>query len=164
MPKKDDIDKELNLLTNDEIEGCSDIQKALELINKEQVIPEAKALVKKDFIVKTNENLKKELANLPEDKQNDVELDNIADQADTAFYELMDIAVNTSGKACGDIASAAQQFLNIKMQAKLNKTELKLKKMKMEIDQKKLELASKPKEIETDDDFTDDGITIIENS
>ena len=50
------------------------------------------------------------------------------------------------------------------MQAKLNKTELKLKKMKMEIDQKKLELASKPKEIETDDDFTDDGITIIENS
>lgn len=163
MTKKDTIDEELNLLTNEEIEGCSDIQKALELINKEQVIPEAKALVKRDFIVKENENLKKELENLPEDEQNDIELDRIADQADSAFYDLMDIAVNSSGKACGDIAGAAQQFLNIKMQAKLNKTELKLKKMKMELDKKKLELASKPKEVDTDDDFSDDGITIIQN-
>ena len=163
MKKKDTIDEELNLISNEEIEQCSDLQKALDIINKEQVIPEAKALVKKDFIVKSNEDLKKELANLPEDKQNDVELDNIADQADTAFYELMDIAVNTSGKACGDIAAAAQQFLNIKMQAKMSKTELKLKKMKMELDQRKFELSSKPKEIEVDDDFSDDGITIIEN-
>lgn len=163
MQKKDAIDTELNLISNEEIEQCSDIQKALDLINKEQVIPEAKALVKKDFIVKSNEDLKKELENLPEDKQNDVELDRIADQADSAFYDLMDIAVNTTGKACGDIASAAQQFLNIKMQAKMSKTELKLKKMKMELDQKKFELASKPKEVDTDDDFSDDGITIIEN-
>lgn len=163
MQKKDAIDTELNLISNEEIEQCSDIQKALDLINKEQVIPEAKALVKKDFIVKSNEDLKKELENLPEDKQNDVELDRIADQADTAFYDLMDIAVNTTGKACGDIASAAQQFLNIKMQAKMSKTELKLKKMKMELDQKKFELASKPREVDTDDDFSDDGITIIEN-
>lgn len=163
MPKKDTIDEELNLITNEEIEQCSDIQKALDLINKEQVIPEAKALVKKDFIVQSNEDLKKELENLPEDEKNDVELDRIADQADSAFYDLMDIAVNSSGKAVGDIAAAAQQFLNIKMQAKMSKTELKLKKMKMELDQKKFELASKPKEVDTDDDFSDDGITIIEN-
>lgn len=163
MKKKDAIDEELNLMTNEEIENCGDLQKALELINKEQVIPEAKALVKKDFIVKSNEHLKKELENLPEDAQNDKELDLIADQADTAFYDLMDIAVNSTGKACGDIASAAQQFLNIKMQAKMSKTELKLKKMKMELDKRKLELSSKPKEIETDDDFSDEGITIIEN-
>ena len=163
MQKKDAIDTELNLISNEEIEQCSDIQKALDLINKEQVIPEAKALVKKDFIVKSNEDLKKELENLPEDEKNDVELDRIADQADSAFYDLMDIAVNTTGKACGDIAAAAQQFLNIKMQAKMSKTELKLKKMKMELDQKKFELASKPKEVDTDDDFSDDGITIIEN-
>lgn len=163
MKKKDAIDEELNLMTNEEIENCDDLQKALELINKEQVIPEAKALVKKDFIVKSNEHLKKELENLPEDAQNDKELDLIADQADTAFYDLMDIAVNSTGKACGDIASAAQQFLNIKMQAKMSKTELKLKKMKMELDKRKLELSSKPKEMETDDDFSDEGITIIEN-
>ena len=163
MPKKDTIDEELNLLTNDDIEQCSDIQKALELINKEQVIPESKALVKRDFIVKENENLKKELANLPEDERNDAELDKIADQADSAFYDLMDIAVNTTGKACGDIASAAQQFLNIKMQAKLSKTEMKLKKMKMDVDKRKLEISSKPKDTDTDDDFSDDGITIINN-
>lgn len=163
MKKKDVIDEELNIMTDEDIAGCNDLQKALDLINKEQVIPEAKALVKKDFIVKSNENLKKELENLSEDEVNDVELDRIADQADTAFYDLMDIAVNSSGKACGDIAGAAQQFLNIKMQAKLNKTELKLKKMKMELDKKKFELASKPKEIDSEDDFADDGITIIEN-
>ena len=79
MKKKDAIDEELNLMTNEEIEKCDDLQKALELINKEQVIPEAKALVKKDFIVKSNEHLKKELENLPEDAQNDKELDLIAD-------------------------------------------------------------------------------------
>lgn len=163
MAKKDAIDNELDLITNEDIEQISDLQQALDIINKEQVIPEAKALVKRDFIVKENEKLKKELANLPDDEKNDVELDKIADQADSAFYDLMDIAVNTSGKAVGDIASAAQQFLNIKMQAKLSKTELKLKKMKMELDKKKFELASKPKEIDSDDDFSDDGITIIEN-
>ena len=163
MAKKDAIDNELNLITNEDIEQISDLQQALDIINKEQVIPEAKALVKRDFIVKSNEDLKKELENLPEDKQNDVELDKIADQADSAFYDLMDIAVNTSGKVVGDIASAAQQFLNIKMQAKLSKTELRLKKMKMELDKRKFELASKPKEIDSDDDFSDDGITIIEN-
>lgn len=163
MAKKDAIDNELDLITNEDIEQISDLQEALDIINKEQVIPEAKALVKKDFIVKSNENLKKELANLSEDAQNDKELDLIADQADTAFYDLMDIAVNTAGKACGDIASAAQQFLNIKMQAKMSKTELKLKKMKMELDKRKLELSSKPKEMDTDDDFSDEGITIIEN-
>ena len=163
MAKKDAIDNELNLITNEDIEQISDLQEALDIINKEQVIPEAKALVKKDFIVKSNENLKKELANLSEDAQNDKELDLIADQADTAFYDLMDIAVNTAGKACGDIASAAQQFLNIKMQAKMSKTELKLKKMKMDLDRKKLELSHKPKEMDTDDDFSDEGITIIEN-
>lgn len=163
MAKKDAIDNELDLITNEDIEQISDLQQALDIINKEQVIPEAKALVKRDFIVKENENLKKELANLPDDEKNDVELDKIADQADSAFYDLMDIAVNTSGKAVGDIASAAQQFLNIKMQAKLSKTELRLKKMKMELDKRKFELASKPKEIDSDDDFSDDGITIIEN-
>lgn len=163
MKKKDVIDEELNIMTDEDIAECNDLQKALDLINKEQVIPEAKALVKKDFIVKANENLKKELENLPEDEVNDKELDLIADQADSAFYDLMDIAVNSSGKACGDIAGAAQQFLNIKMQAKLNKTELRLKKMKMELDKKKFELSSKPKEVDSDDDFADDGITIIEN-
>ena len=163
MAKKDAIDNELNLISNEDIEQISDLQQALDIINKEQVIPEAKALVKRDFIVKENENLKKELANLPDDEKNDVELDKIADQADSAFYDLMDIAVNTSGKAVGDIASAAQQFLNIKMQAKLSKTELRLKNIKMELDKKKYELASKPKEIDSDDDFADDGITIIEN-
>lgn len=163
MTKKDAIDNELNLITNEDIEQIDDLQQALNIINKEQVIPEAKALVKKDFIVKSNEELKKQLANLSEDEQNDVELDKIADQADTAFYDLMDIAVNTSGKACGDIAAAAQQFLNIKMQAKMSKTELKLKKMKMELDKKKFELSAKPKEMDTDDDFSDDGITIIEH-
>ena len=164
MKKKDTIDEELNLMTNEEIEECSDLQQALNIINKEHIIPEAQALVKKDFIVKSNENLKKELENLPEDERNDAELDTIADQADSAFYDLMDIAVNSTGKACGDIAAAAQQFLNIKMQAKLSKTELKLKKMKMELDKKKVELSNKSKDMDVDDDFSDDGITIIENN
>ena len=50
MAKKDAIDNELDLITNEDIEQISDLQQALDIINKEQVIPEAKALVKKDCL------------------------------------------------------------------------------------------------------------------
>ena len=90
------------------------------------------------------------------------ELDEIAKQADTAFYDLMDIAVNSSGKACGDIAASAQQFLNIKLQTRLSKTELKLKRMKQELDEKKYS-SSLDKNNTSDDEFDDgDDIVIID--
>lgn len=160
MAKKDVIEDELNILSNDEIENSSDLQKALDLINKEQIIPEATALVKKNFIVKQNNEIK-DLSKMDLEERTDVELDEIANQADSAFQELMDIAINSSGKACGDISAAAQQFLNIKLQTKLSKTELKLKRMKQELDEKKFEATSKLKDDASDDDFSDDGIVIL---
>lgn len=163
MAKKDQINDELNILSNEEIQDSSDLQKALDLINKEQIIPEATALVKKNFIVEKNEDIK-DLSKLDLEQRTDVELDEIAKQADTAFYDLMDIAVNSSGKACGDIAASAQQFLNIKLQTRLSKTELKLKRMKQELDQKKFEQTLKSSGDDTDDDFTDDGIVILDNT
>lgn len=163
MAKKDQINDELNILSNEEIQDSSDLQKALDLINKEQIIPEATALVKKNFIVEKNEDIK-DLSKLDLEQRTDVELDEIAKQADTAFYDLMDIAVNSSGKACGDIAASAQQFLNIKLQTRLFKTELKLKRMKQELDQKKFEQTLKSSGDDTDDDFTDDGIVILDNT
>lgn len=160
MAKKDVIEDELNILSNDEIENSSDLQKALDLINKEQIIPEATALVKKNFIVKQNNEIK-DLSKMDLEERTDVELDEIANQADSAFQELMDIAINSSGKACGDISAAAQQFLNIKLQTRLSKTELKLKRMKQELDEKKFEATSKLKDDTSDDDFSDDGIVIL---
>ncbi len=161
MTKKDQIESELNLMSNEELEKCDDLQKALNLINKEQVIPEAKALVKKNFIVEQNKEIK-DLSKLSLEERTDEELDEIAKQADTAFYDLMDIAVNSSGKACGDIAASAQQFLNIKLQTRLSKTELKLKRMKQELDEKKYS-SSLDKSNASDDEFDDgDDIVIID--
>jgi len=162
MKKKDQIDEELNILTNEEIENSSDLQKALDLINKEQIIPEATALVKKNFVVKKNEDIKG-LSKLDLEERTNEELDEIANQADQAFYDLMDIAINSSGKACGDISAAAQQFLNIKLQTRLSKSELKLKRLKQELDEKKFAQSLKPKEEASDDDFSDDGIVILDS-
>jgi hypothetical protein len=163
MRKKDTIDNELDILTNEEIEQCDDLQKALALINKEQVVPEAIAITKKNFIVEKNKEIK-DVSKLSDDEKNDNELDEISNQADQAFYELMDIAINTTGKACGDVASAAQSFLNIKLNAKMAKTELKLKKMKQKLDEEKFK-ASLIKHNDNEDDDIDDGddIVIINN-
>lgn len=161
MAKKDAIDNELNIMTNEEIEQCDDLQKALALINKEQVVPESVALVKKQFIVEKNSDIK-DLTKLSMDEKNDVELDEISNQADQAFYDLMDVAVNSTGKACGDIASAAQSFLNIKLNAKMAKTELRLKRMKQELDEKKFQLSSSEKD-SNDDYLPDDDIIVINN-
>lgn len=160
MKKKDVIGDNLNILSNDEIEQCDDLQKALALINKEQVVPSELVIKKKEFIVEKNKDIK-DLSKMDINEKTDTELDEISNQADQAFYDLMDVAVNSTGKACGDVASAAQSFLNIKLSAKMAKTELRLKRMKQELDEKKFQLASQPKETDDDYDVSDD-IVIIE--
>lgn len=164
MAKKDQINDELNILSNEEIQDSSDLQKALDLINKEQVIPEATALVKKNFIVEKNEDIKDLLnSNCDDDTKLNAELDEIANQSDKAFLEIMDLAINSSGKAAGECAEAARGFLELKLKSKMAKTELKLKKMKQELDEKKAQLLIKPKDNE-EEDFSDDGIVILDNT
>ena len=53
----------------------------------------------------------------------------------------MDIAINTTGKACGDIASAANNFLKIKLDTKLAKMDAKFKKMNQDIQLKRIEMS-----------------------
>lgn len=160
MKKKDVIGDNLNILSNDELESCDDLQKALALINKEQVVPDELVIKKKEFIVEKNKDIK-DLSKLDINEKTDSELDEISNQADQAFTDLMDISINSTGKACGDIASAAQSFLNIKLTAKIAKTELKLKRMKQELDEKKFTLASLSNEMDDGINETDD-VVIIE--
>lgn len=155
------IEESLNMLSNTELEQCTDLQNALSLINKEQVVPESTALTKKDFIIKKKHECKN-LQSIDLESKTNEELDEISDQADSAFEELMNIAINSSGKAAGDIASSAQSFLNIKLQTRLAKTELKLKRMKLELDKRKYEDSIKNESSNDDDSFCqDDGIIII---
>lgn len=161
MKKKDAIGDNLNILSNDDLEACNDLQKALALINKEQVVPDELVIKKKEFIVEKNKDIK-DLSKMDINEKTDSELDEISNQADQAFYDLMDVAVNSTGKACGDVASAAQSFLNIKLSAKMAKTELRLKRMKQELDEKKFQLASQPKDNSDDDYDMGDDIVIIE--
>ena len=161
MRKKDAIGDNLNILSNDELEQCNDLQKALELINKEQVVPNELVIKKKEFIVEKNKDIK-DLSKMDINEKTDSELDEISNQADQAFYDLMDVAVNSTGKACGDVASAAQSFLNIKLSAKMAKTELRLKRMKQELDEKKFQLSLQSKDNSDDDFDMGDDIVIIE--
>ena len=161
MAKKKTLDEQFNTLSTEDIETSDSLQQALALINQENVVSEVPVDLKK-FIVSKKEEAK-ELSNLTDEQKNDKDLDEIANQADQAFYDLMDIAINTQGKACGDIASAAQSFLNIKLNAKLAKTEQKYKKLNQEIQMKKIEmtaLKSSQKDIESEYSPEDDIIIV----
>lgn len=155
------LDEEFNLLSPDEIAETNDLQKALELINKEHVISDTDAFQTKKFIVKANEDIKhRDLTNPDECSYED--LDEIANQADQAFTDLMDVCLNASDRALGDIATSAQGFLTLKLNAKMAKTELKLKKLKLELDQKKFD-ASLKTEAPSEDFSGGDDIIVINN-
>ena len=156
---KKKLNEEFNILSDEEIKQCNDIQSALELINSENIITEVEPLEAKKFIVQKNDDLKN-LTKANMEEKEDIELDEIANQADQAFFDLMDIAVNTQGKACGDIASAANSFLKIKLDSKLAKMDSKIKKMNLEIQKQKLEASKKQ---DTSNNYSeDDGIVIID--
>ena len=140
MSKKS-LDEEFGTLSVEEIETSDSLQKALALINQEGVVSDVPPPEIKKFIVEKKEEAK-ELTNLTDEQKSNKELDEIANQADQAFYDLMDIAINSTGKACGDIASAAQSFLNIKLNARLAKSEHKFKKLNQEIQLKRIEMNS----------------------
>jgi hypothetical protein len=157
MNKK--LNEEFNVLSNEEISQCTDLQNALELINKENIITEIEPIELKKFSVAKKEEAK-ELASLPFEERSEKELDEISDQANSAFLDLMDIAVNSTGKGCADIASAANSFLNIKLSTKVAKIDAKMKRLNYELAKQKFESLNKP--TSSDDEDDDDGIVIID--
>lgn len=157
---KKKLNEEFNILTNEEIQCSNDIAQALALINQEGCINDD-PLEEKKFIVEKNKDIKALTSKASFEEKNEFELDEIANQADQAFYDLMDIAINTQGKACGDIASSAQSFLNIKLSAKLAKADAKFKKMNYDLQVMKLEATKRKSDNSTDDE--DDDVVIIED-
>lgn len=155
------LDSEFNVLSAEEINQCTDIQNALELINKENIITELEPIEQRKFIVKKNENIK-DLTKSELKEKEEIELDEIADQADQAFTDLMDIALNSVGKSVGDISSSAQNFLNIKLNARLAKIDAKFKKLNHELQVKKLEASTKKVEDASINIEEDDGIIILD--
>lgn len=161
MAKNKKLDKEFNVLPIEELDEANDIAKALQVINQENIITEVEPLEVKKFIVEKNNDIK-DLSKLSMEERNEKELDEIANQADQAFVELMDIALNTQGKACGDIASAANNFLNIKLNTRLAKVDAKMKKLNYELNKQKFEASLKKSSDSDDDEDDDDGIQIID--
>ena len=159
---KKKLNEEFNVLSNEEIQQSNDIAQALALINQENIFTETEPLEARKFIVKQNEELK-QLTKSGMIEKNDAELDEIANQADQAFYDLMDIALNTVGKSCGDIASSAHNFLNIKLNARLAKMDAKLKKMNHELQVKKFEASANKVSSDASEKYDeDDGIEILD--
>lgn len=157
MNKK--LDEEFNVLSNDDIKQCSDLQNALELINQENIITEIEAPEPKKFVVQKNSNISN-LTKTSLEEKDEEELDEISDQADQAFYDLMNIAINAPGKACGDIASAANNFLTIKLNSRLAKMEQRMKKLTYNLNKQKFEASLKKDD--TSNIEENDGIVIID--
>lgn len=130
------VDDFFNVPTNDEISGLSSLSNALDLINQTNAVTQSEPVEQKKFIVKKKEELK-ELIGLDFYEKIDSELDEIANQADSAFEEIMDIAINAPSKNVGEITSAAQRFLETKLSAKTAKLEKKFKMLNMELAQRK---------------------------
>lgn len=158
------VENDLGILSDDDIKASNDIAAALQLINQENVVTDMSAFETKKFIVEKNKDIKDLKTKASFEEKSELELDEIANQADQAFTDLMDISLNSMGKACGDIASAAQSFLTIKLNSRLAKMDAKFKKLNHEIQLKKLELASKPKIKDDTTEDDEDDIEIIEQN
>lgn len=130
------VDEFFNVPSNEEISGLSSLSNALGLINQTNAITPTEPVEIKKFVVKKKEELK-ELVNLDFFEKVDIELDEIANQADSAFEEIMDIAINAPTKNVGEITSAAQKLLETKLSAKTAKLEKKLKILNFELSQRK---------------------------
>jgi len=137
MPRKK-MDDFFNVPSKEDIEGLSSLSSALSLINEAGAITPDEDTAPRKFIVQKKEEAK-DLAKIDYYEAVDEDLDEIANQADSAFQEMMDIAVNTTGGKVGDIASAAKSFLEVKMNAKMAKLEKKFKMMNLELQTRKQE-------------------------
>jgi len=162
MPRKNKVNELFNVPSNDEISGLSSLSTALSIINEAGAVSDPEEFEPKKFIVQKKEE-SKELASLDFYEKVDAELDEIAEQADSAFQEMMDIALNTTGKAAGDIANAARSFLETKMATKTAKLEKKFKMLNMQLQQRKQDFIEQTKkagaisnEAPVDDDFNDE--------
>ena len=164
------LDNEFNIGQSVEnaSDNASDIQKALDLINKEHIITDPSEIKPlKKFIVEKNDKLKEIIeTNSDDEVKTNAELDEIANQADQAFYDLMDmvVGIGTPSKGTADMASAAQSFLDIKLKSKMAKTELKLKKMKQELDEKKLSAEKDSADVDDNYGTSDSDIIIIDKT
>lgn len=140
MAKKS-LDEEFGTLSVEEIETSDSLQKALALINQEGIVSDVPEPELKKFVVTKKEEAK-ELAKMTDEEKSEYELDEISNQADQAFYDLMDIAINSTGKVAGEMASAANNFLKIKLDTKLAKIDARYKKLNQEIQLKRIEMNS----------------------
>lgn len=163
------LDKQFDVLQPEEITQTTDIQKALELINKEHIVTDPEDIKPlKKFVVEKNKDIQNIIDNAENDEiKTNAELDEIANQADQAFYDVMDMVVGNGmpTKGASEMASAAQSFLDIKLKSKIAKSELKIKRLKQQLDEKKL-LSAGQDQTDNGDNFgtSDDDIIVIDRS
>lgn len=164
---KKKLNKDFDIISEEELKQANDISAALALINSENVISEISPIEQKKFIVEKNKDLLQSKSKLSLEEKNDLELDEIANQADQAFFDLMNIAINNTqySRSCSEIAATAQSFLTIKLNSRIAKAEARFKKLNYDLQLKKFE-ASLHKNNDTSDENennNDDDIIIIEN-
>lgn len=165
--KHEKLEENFDIISDDDILASTDIANALSVINSANCLPKLPKEIKeetKKFVVEKNKKLKEITTKTTFDEKVEIELEEIVNQADQAFYDLMDkfIESESFGKGTAEIASVANNFLNLKLNAVQAKFESKLKKMNYGIQLKRLEMmASKSNntkiEVEEDDIIIVDG-------
>lgn len=159
MSINDILDEEFNTVSKEEISQSDDIQKAMELINKEN--PFSKLPVKEEIKKETYFD-KKELVTKAKKELKDMtitelmeedELDNIASLAENAFKDLLVEALNSGPKAMAEIAAVAAKFLDTKKDIVNTKVENRFKREKLQLDKAKFESQSAPKKPDVEADI-----------
>ena len=77
------------------------------------------------------------------DSLNDNELDNLAQKAETAYDELMDLGMNVDSRYSGRIFEVAGNFLRNAIDAKSGKIDKKLKMIELQLKKQKLDQGNK---------------------
>lgn len=144
MSTSDILDQEFNTASAEELLQCDDIAKALEIVNKEN--PYSKLPPKKEVTVQDMFKPKQEVTtpkNYEDMSINELleedALDELAEEAEHAFRELLVNALNSSPKCMAEIAATAAKFLETKKDALLAKVDNRMKRTKLELDRLKIE-------------------------
>lgn len=105
--------------------------------------------IKHDKLVKKLEDIMVDVEGL---EQHDVDMDDIAEEAQDTYDKLMDLGFNVETKYASGIFSTALRALELKAEMKISKAEKRLRLLKLHIDAKRIERDIKGQDGYNEDD------------
>ena len=147
------------------------VKKALKVLNEDEGTSQEKELTGEEISTAISEAEAFNAAlDVYADPEFDREMDEISKESDNAANDLIDLAMNVETKHTAEIASAAERFKNMRLEAQKAKINRKMKMMDMQLKERRLDLLEQKQNyelskgtIDGDGEFIDDRDSILDD-